>query len=69
MEELKNIPFVSPHTVTQLSTLLFMAVGFMNNISASKRMLDRQDSSAIQRQVTAYIQELKTVSEAAPLSF
>lgn len=69
MEELKNIPFVSPHTVTQLSTLLFMAVGFMNNVSASKRMLDEQDSSAIQRQVTAYIQELKTVSESPPYPF
>ena len=42
-----DIPFVSPHTVTQLSTLLFMAVGFMNNVSASKRMLDRQDSDII----------------------
>lgn len=69
LQELENVPFVSPQTVTQLSTLLFMAVGFMNNVSASKRMLDRQDSSAIQKQVTAYIQELKAVSEAPPYPF
>lgn len=69
LQELENVPFVSPQTVTQLSTLLFMAVGFMNNVSASKRMLDRQDSSAIQKQVTAYIQELKAVGEAPPYPF
>jgi len=66
---LDDIPFVSPHTVTQLSTLLFMAVGFMNNVSASKRMLDRQDSDIIQHQVTAYIQELKSGSEIPPYPF
>lgn len=69
LKELENVPFVSPHTVTQLSTLLFMAVGFMNNVSASKRMLDRQDSDIIQRQVTAYIQELKTEKDIPPYPF
>lgn len=69
LTEMDSIPFVSPHTVTNLSTLLFMAVGFMNNVSASKRMLDTQDSNIIQQQVTAYIQELKSSTEIPPYPF
>ncbi len=69
IRELQNVPFVSPDIVTNLSTLLFMAVGFMNNVSASKRMLDRQDSDIIQKQVTAYIHELKSGEEMPPYPF
>ena len=69
IRELQNVPFVSPDIVTKLSTLLFMAVGFMNNVSASKRMLDRQDSDIIQKQVTAYIHELKSGEEMPPYPF
>lgn len=61
--ELENIPFVAPDIVSHLSTLLFMSVGFLNNVSSSNRMLETQDSDAIQGQITAYIQYLKSTNE------
>lgn len=62
---LDPIPFISTGKVNSLSILLFMAVGFMNNVSAASRMLDTQDSDAIQGQITEYILELKE-GEALP---
>lgn len=58
-EELTNIPVMETEKVNQLSTLLFMAVGFMNNVSAANRMLDIQSSDGIQGQITSYIMQLK----------
>ena len=68
-QELENIPYFSPEQVEAMSTLLFMAVGFMNNVSAANRMLDNQDSTAIQGQVTSYIQQLKVGKEFPPYPF
>lgn len=56
---LDKIPYVSPGQVNSLSILLFMAVGFMNNVSATNRMLDSQNSEYIQGQISEYILELK----------
>ena len=39
--------------------LLFMAVGFINNVSDANRMLARQGSVTMQVQITAYILQLK----------
>jgi len=55
-----KLPCIPPGKVNALATLLFMAVGFMNDVSAANRMLDRQDSSVIQGQITEYIMELKS---------
>ena len=65
LEVLESIPTVPPARVNQLSTLLFLAVGFLNNVSASNRMLDAQASDAIQGQITSYIMRLKE-GEAPP---
>ncbi len=65
VQELENVPYIPPERVTEMSNLLFMAVGFMNNVSASERMLDIQDRDAIQGQITAYIQSVKSSPEAA----
>lgn len=54
-----EVPYFEPEQVNSLSTLLFMAVGFMNNVSAENRMLDREYSGEIQGQITSYIIELK----------
>lgn len=55
----ENVPLAPPERVNQLSTLLFMAVGFLNNVSAENRLLQNRRSDAIQGQITAYIQSLK----------
>ena len=67
--ELDRIPCIPTEKVNQMSTLLFMAVGFMNNVSAANRMLEAQGSDAIQSQITAYIQQLKSDSTPAPYPF
>lgn len=50
---------ISAHRVNSLSIMLFMAAGFMNNVYATSRMLEIQDSDGIQGQITEYIMELK----------
>jgi len=62
-EELKKVPYVEPSAVAPLSTLLFMAVGFMNNVSAANSMMHAQKSDYLQGQISSYIMELKRGSE------
>lgn len=57
--ELPQIPQTSTTRVNALSILLFMAVGFMNNVSAASRMLDIQSTDAIRGQISEYIRQLK----------
>lgn len=59
MDALTRLPYVVPDKVHALSNLLFMTVGFLNNVSASSRMLEIQDADAIQEQVSEYILKLK----------
>lgn len=59
-EALSRIPYISPEQVNDFSTLLFMAVGYLNDASAASRMRDAQTSEIIQGQVGAYISDLKT---------
>ena len=66
---LEAVPYVPAEKVSELSTLLFMAVGFMNNVSAAERLRDRQGSDRIQGQITAYIQQLKSAGEAEAYPF
>jgi len=61
----EKIPYVPAEKVNSLSILLFMAVGFMNNVSASNRMLETQKSGELQGRITEYIMELKS-GEAPP---
>ena len=49
--------------VNALSTLLFMALGFINNVSAANHMLEIQGSGAMQSQITEYIMELKAIEK------
>lgn len=69
MQILDHIPYVPPSRVNQLSTLLFMSVGFLNNVSAENRMLDSERSQEIQGQVTSYILELKREEALPPYPF
>ena len=69
IQELDNIPHFPPERVTEMSDLLFMAVGFMNNVSDAERMRSIQGSGAIQGQITAYIQQIKRTREQPPYPF
>lgn len=64
--ELENVPYISADKVSQMSTLLFMAVGFLNNVSDTNRMLERQGSIAMQGQITSYIQQIKAADTPVP---
>ena len=66
---LEDIPCIPPDKVTSMSTLLFMAVSFMNNLSAAERMLAAQGAEEIQGQITAYIQQIKRDSRSEPYPF
>lgn len=67
--ELERIPVVDTARVTNLSTLLFMAVGFMNKVSVSNRLLEAQSSDAIQGQISTYILQLKNEELPPPYPF
>ncbi len=56
---LEKIPYVPTEKVNHLSNLLFMAVGFMNNVSRENQLLSSQSSDIIQGQITTYLMQLK----------
>ena len=60
---LNEVPYIPVDKVNAMSMLLFMSVGFMNNISASNHMLETQGVDSMQGQVTAYIQQIKGNNE------
>lgn len=66
---LEHIPFVPPERVNHLSALLFMTVGFMNNVSSENRMLASGYSEEMQGQITSYILELKQNTSVSPYPF
>lgn len=59
---LNHIPQMEPHKVQELSVLLFMSVGFMNNVSAENKLLAQEHSDLLQGQISAYIAQLKNES-------
>ncbi|MGM9557759.1 MAG: AraC family transcriptional regulator [Oscillospiraceae bacterium] len=66
---LDDVPYIPAERVSEMSNLLFMAAGFLNNVSDAERMLQIQSSDQIQGQVTACIQQLKLSDELTPYSF
>ncbi len=56
---LQKIPYVDPGTVSHYSTLLFMAVGFLNNAATARELVDKQASDNMQGQINDYISQLK----------
>lgn len=64
--ELKNIPYIPTEKVNEMSTLLFMSVGFMNNINYANHMLERQGTVTRQGQISSYIQQIKTEGDPIP---
>lgn len=66
VEKLDHIPVISTSHINQMSTLLFLSVGFMNKVSASNRLLEARSSDAIQGQISSYILQLKQESLPPP---
>ncbi|MBQ4564484.1 MAG: helix-turn-helix domain-containing protein [Lachnospiraceae bacterium] len=64
-----NIPFIEPAKARELSNLLFMAVGFMNNVSAEYNLLKRESAELLQGQISSYITELKHQSNPSRYPF
>jgi AraC-like DNA-binding protein/ligand-binding sensor protein len=59
LEELAKVPEVDAKRVNYISNLLFMSVGFINNVAAASRMLEAQQENEIQGQISDYIYRLK----------
>ena len=59
LKAVEEFPYVSSDRVDPLSKLLFMAVGFINNVSSTNRMLKTQESGAVQSNITQYVTALK----------
>lgn len=69
VRELESVPVVHTATVNQMSTLLFMAVGFLNKVSPTERMRKVQSADAIQGQINSYILQLKQEEWPSPYPF
>ncbi len=67
--EIDCLPYVSPEKVTDMSTLLFLSVGFINNVWAANNMLDTQLSYDVQNHMSLYISKLKGVEDLPPYPF
>ena len=65
----RKIPYVEPHTISALATMLFMAAGFIQNVSDVNRLQGAQESTAMQGQIVSYIQELKRERETPAYPF
>ena len=67
--EVQKIPVVPAARVEDISSLLFMAVGFMNNVWAASNMLELQESYSIQKQVSSYLSAMKGEKQPPPYPF
>ena len=56
---LMELPYISPAKANSLSSLLFMIVGYINNVSSSERLLTARTSYNMQGQISSFIQNLK----------
>ena len=63
----REIPHVDAARATQLSTLLYMAAGYLSSVSAVEHMRESHAADAVQGQISAYIMELKQAEE--PVSY
>jgi two-component system response regulator YesN len=60
IKELINpVPYMPPEKVTKLSTLLFMSIGFVNNIKICNDMLKTKSSDEIQGHIGEMLRSLK----------
>lgn len=63
---LSAVPVITPERVENYSSLLFMAVGFMNNVWAANHLLEIQESYAIQKHISFYVESIKEEKSIPP---
>lgn len=68
-DEVEKLPVLPATRVEDLSSLLFMAVGFMNNVWAASNMMELQESYSIQKQVSSYLSAMKGEKQPPPYPF
>lgn len=56
---IEAVPLISPDKVTKLSTLLFMSIGFVNNIKLCNDMIKTKNSDDIQGHIGEMLKTLK----------
>lgn len=54
-----NVPFIAPEKVNDFSTLLFMSIGFINNINICNNIINNQKANEIQDYIGEVIQSIK----------
>ncbi len=59
----EDLPQLAPKRVTSLSQLLFMTVGFLNNVSVSAELREQEATEQLQGQINAYIAAVKGQEE------
>jgi len=69
LELVREIPFVEASRATQLSTLLYMAAGYLSSVSSVESMRKSHATDALQGQISAYIMELKQTDAARSYPF
>lgn len=66
MEKLvKDIPFVEPSVINKLSSLLFMATGFISSSYAARELVDKKNGNEIQNYIGEFILSLKSEEDAS----
>lgn len=65
---LEQIPFVPAPKATQLANLLFMSVGFLNNIAAEQNYLSTDQAYTIQSHINTHISRMKNEVPSATYS-
>ena len=66
MQEVAKIPFVSAKDAEDISVLMAMTVGFVNNVWAANNLLSVQESYLLQKQISTYVASLKREKEMKP---
>ncbi|MEL7608148.1 MAG: AraC family transcriptional regulator [Bacillota bacterium] len=58
-----DIPYMTADKVEALSTMLFLAVGFINDVSGANRLLNINENYELQGQISMVLQQLKLDEE------
>lgn len=63
------VPNIQPDKVTKFSTLLYMSIGFINNVNLSNEMIKKQDNNTIQDEIGEILFSLKASSNDRAFSY
>lgn len=67
--KLEGIEFIPPEKVTKLSDLLYMSIGFVNNVTVSEKQRQQQNSEEIQGHISDILSQLKAQDKSSDISY